>query len=427
VLSSNILARRDMIEKRAKDYIRSGINKILLSAAQIMFWLIIVIIFLVVIISGVLAIVVNTTTQQTDYNISEKVVPPQIYISNLDTIINSGFGNRTDPLTGQNTYHSGIDIGVPLGTPVMSSFDGVVTTVNYPKSSDSASAQDAGIYAVVMSQDPELNMSSRYLHLSESFVAAGQNVKKGQIIGLSGNTGRSTGPHLHFEMIPPGGEAVDPSPYVLMMSKLTDVAMSEAKLAMNKIPWKSMQSQFANRIPYYETNRMLYLNGVYIQSSVPSFSSNAQVSLYSLNRYGSSNIGFINNNGNGSNSNNAPPAPSTPVVIPTSGNLTNPFFIKYAAAAQREQARSGVPASITLSQAALESAYGASSICNNMFGIKADLSYNGPSCDALTHEEEGGVMKPIIAKFRAYTDPEKSFADHSDFLLTHSAHKDKSL
>lgn len=341
----------------------------------------------------------------------------------MEDHITDDFGARTNPVTGKTEIHKGIDLGIPTGTPVTSSFDGVIQTVSYPRSSDPDSTRNAGIYIVVKGSDPEIAISTRYLHLSEAFVTPGQTVKKGEIIGLSGSTGQSTGAHLHYEMIPNGEEAIDPKPYIMMMSKLTDTASSEAFKAMKKINWTSMAptNTYFNSMPYYESNKMLYVSNVYMETAAPAFNERGTVYIRSLFNGGSGDLGTITFDPS------APmptPAPDDSVSVPVQvGTLKNPFFIQYAASAQKEERRSGVPASITLAQAALESGYGKRGICNNMFGIKANKGYSGPFCEALTHEEYDGIRVPIVAKFRSYSDAAGSFADHSDFLLNNKRYR----
>lgn len=351
--------------------------------------------------------------------IFEGIIPPTIYVRNFEQFITSDFGTRKHPVTGEpQSFHKGIDIGIPQGTPVTNSFEGVVTTVSYPRSTDPASTQNAGIYVTVQGTNPQIGMSSRYLHLSEAFVTPGQYVSVGDIIGLSGNTGRSTGPHLHFEMIPDGKEAVDPKPFVMLMSKVTETASSEAFDIVPKIKWTSVD---ADSDASFETNKILYINNVFMESSAPTFSDQGTTYIRELVNGGVNTLQAILPDG----SEVAEPTPdSPPITIPEEiGNLTNPFFIAYASAAQEEERRSGVPASISLAQAALESGYGRRSICNNMFGIKADKSWKGPTCTAATHEEMGGVKVQIQGRFRSYSSPLASFADHSKFLLNNSRYK----
>lgn len=93
------------------------------------------------------------------------------------------------------------------------------------------------------------------------------------------------------------------------------------------------------------------------------------------------------------------------------------FIGMLAQAAQDCQRRTGIPASITLAQAALESAWGARAIGNNLFGIKADASWDGPTVDVPTHEVIHGKRIAITDKFRKYTSYAESMVDHAQFLL----------
>ena len=105
---------------------------------------------------------------------------------------------RVHPITGRVTPHNGVDLAVPVGTPILAAGDGVVRLVTHHPY--------AGKYVVIEHSD---RYTTRYLHLSKSLVHAGQKVKTGQVIALSGNTGRTTGPHLHYEFRI-DGRPVDP-------------------------------------------------------------------------------------------------------------------------------------------------------------------------------------------------------------------------
>ncbi len=105
------------------------------------------------------------------------------------TKISSGFNpHRRNPVTGRVMAHNGTDFSVRVGTPVQATGDAMVVKATRHK--------DMGIYIVLRHSG---RYSSVYMHLSKSMVKPGQKVKMGQVIGLSGNTGRSTGPHLHYE------------------------------------------------------------------------------------------------------------------------------------------------------------------------------------------------------------------------------------
>lgn len=107
----------------------------------------------------------------------------------LKGFISSGFGPRRDPFTGQPSFHPGIDIVAPKGTIVRAPADGIVTFADHDPTLGNMLVIDHG-YGVI----------SRYGHLSAFLVHAGERVKRGDPIGRVGSTGRSTGPHLHYEV-----------------------------------------------------------------------------------------------------------------------------------------------------------------------------------------------------------------------------------
>ncbi len=116
--------------------------------------------------------------------------------------MSSGFGGRKAPTKGASTNHKGIDWAVPVGSAVYASSGGTVTKAGW----------GSGYGNVVYIKHPD-GKETRYGHLSKVLVSPGQSVKQGQKIALSGNTGRSTGPHLHFE-IRIGSTAVNPLKYL---------------------------------------------------------------------------------------------------------------------------------------------------------------------------------------------------------------------
>lgn len=103
--------------------------------------------------------------------------------------VSSSFGTRIDPITKTSRFHSGIDIPLPIGTPVKASADGQVIK-----------ADRSGGYGILIIIKHENEYSTYYAKLSQALVKEGDSVKQGDIIAYSGNTGRSTGPHLHFEI-----------------------------------------------------------------------------------------------------------------------------------------------------------------------------------------------------------------------------------
>lgn len=116
--------------------------------------------------------------------------------------LSSGFGARSAPTKGASTYHKGVDWATPIGTPVAASNAGTVVTAGWVSGYG---------YAVFINHAD--GRQTRYGHLSKVLVKVGQTVSQGQKIALSGNTGRSTGPHLHFE-IRINGSAVNPLKYL---------------------------------------------------------------------------------------------------------------------------------------------------------------------------------------------------------------------
>ncbi len=128
-------------------------------------------------------------------------IPPS-YIYPVWGRISSGFGRRKAPKRGASTFHKGVDFAVPIGTAVMASCGGTVTRAGW----------GSGYGYCVYIQHPD-GRSTRYGHLSKVLVKAGQTVSQGQKIALSGNTGVSTGPHLHFEILIGGGQ-INPLKYL---------------------------------------------------------------------------------------------------------------------------------------------------------------------------------------------------------------------
>jgi murein DD-endopeptidase MepM/ murein hydrolase activator NlpD len=118
-------------------------------------------------------------------------------------ILTSGFGNRRDPITRGRGNHHGVDIAAAPGAPVRAAADGLVTR---------ASRQGGLGKAVFLSHG--YGLASRYGHLSEIVVKPGQRVRRGDVIGHVGNTGRSTGYHLHYE-VHLDGNPVDPLAYLM--------------------------------------------------------------------------------------------------------------------------------------------------------------------------------------------------------------------
>ena len=124
--------------------------------------------------------------------------------------ITSRFGNRTDPFLGRLALHAGIDFRARVGTKIRATGAGKVVT-----------AGRNGGYGNMVEIDHGQGIATRYAHLSRVLVSEGDEVEAGTIVGLSGSTGRSTGPHLHYE-VRRNGRAIDPMRMLTAGMKLTN-------------------------------------------------------------------------------------------------------------------------------------------------------------------------------------------------------------
>ena len=120
--------------------------------------------------------------------------------------ITAGFGERMDPFSGEPAFHPGIDIADPVGTDVVATGDGLVIEAE----------PDAGYGRSVLIDHGD-GITTRYAHLSRIFLMIGEEVKQGEVIGAIGTTGRSTGPHLHYEVRIHGAPV---NPFKFLRSKL---------------------------------------------------------------------------------------------------------------------------------------------------------------------------------------------------------------
>ncbi len=126
----------------------------------------------------------------------------------------SGFGYRYDPFNGGSALHSGVDMAGPIGTPIMSSADGVVVKAGW-----------ANGYGNLVEIDHGRGLVTRYGHLSAINVNVGQTVTQGEQVGAMGSTGRSTGSHLHYE-VRINGNAVNPMPFLEAARDVLEVQQS---------------------------------------------------------------------------------------------------------------------------------------------------------------------------------------------------------
>lgn len=119
--------------------------------------------------------------------VSERLLPTILPVK--EAVFGSPFGFRSDPIAGLRSMHEGLDFSAETGTPVVVAADGVVLSANYHAD-----------YGNVIDVDHGDGLTSRYAHLSTVDVKPGMLVKRGEKIGAVGTSGRSTGPHLHFEV-----------------------------------------------------------------------------------------------------------------------------------------------------------------------------------------------------------------------------------
>ena len=139
-------------------------------------------------------------TQTTDFVRSVVAVPSGMPLRG--SRLTSGYGMRNHPVLRKRRAHKGVDLAAPTGTPIYATADGVVTRANWFSS-----------YGLYISIDHGGDLETRFAHLSRLAVDSGERVRKGDLIGYVGSTGRSTGPHLHYE-VRVSGVAVNPIPYM---------------------------------------------------------------------------------------------------------------------------------------------------------------------------------------------------------------------
>lgn len=120
----------------------------------------------------------------------------------VEGTLTSDFGHRHHPILHRRMMHYGVDIGAPAGTPIRALRDGVVTR-----------SERMGTYGNVVFVDHGDGLQTRYAHARTLLVKPGERVQQGQTLATVGSTGRSTGPHLHFE-VRQDGEAIDPTAFL---------------------------------------------------------------------------------------------------------------------------------------------------------------------------------------------------------------------
>ena len=125
-----------------------------------------------------------------DQHIRKKMIPTHAPVTG---VVGSNYGWRVDPISGQSALHTGLDFPSATGTPILAAAGGVVVTQEYHAA-----------YGNMIEVDHGNQLITRYAHASRTLVKQGDIVKRGQKIAEVGSTGRSTGPHLHFEVLVQG-------------------------------------------------------------------------------------------------------------------------------------------------------------------------------------------------------------------------------
>jgi len=136
----------------------------------------------------------------------------------------SGYGVRSDPFRGGHAMHAGIDLAGPYGTPIYATADGTVERAGW----------NNGGYGNLIELDHGRGIETRYGHLSKILIHAGQQVKRGQLIGYMGSTGRSTGNHLHYE-VRIDGKPVNPIPFMKSTDYLVEMQKNAGTHSMDQI------------------------------------------------------------------------------------------------------------------------------------------------------------------------------------------------
>jgi murein DD-endopeptidase MepM/ murein hydrolase activator NlpD len=155
----------------------------------------------------------DNRTSQGAASVTKVSIPSRMPVEG--TRLTSEYGMREHPVLGGRRAHKGVDLAGPVGTPVYATADGVVSMAQWFSS-----------YGKYVQIEHGAQLQTRYGHLSSYVVEPGAHVKKGQLIGYIGTTGRSTGPHLHYE-VRVAGDAVNPVPY--MVETNTQQALAYAR------------------------------------------------------------------------------------------------------------------------------------------------------------------------------------------------------
>lgn len=140
--------------------------------------------------------------------------------------LTSSYGYRIHPITKKRKFHRGMDLKAKMRTPIMATANGVVVYVR---------SKDRGDYGRVIKIQHSFGFMTIYAHLNKTDVKLGDVIRKGQIIGLTGNSGRSSGPHLHYE-VRYGGKVLDPRDFIKWNFKNYDKIFTKQR----RVKWESL-------------------------------------------------------------------------------------------------------------------------------------------------------------------------------------------
>lgn len=163
---------------------------------------------------GAEPVVATTETQRQGRELAERVAYLTDQLRRLpigvpvEGELSSGYGRRASPFSGRASFHEGLDLSIDSGVGVIATADGVVTKAGYDRT-----------YGWMVDVRHGNQLSTRYAHLSRISVKVGQQVERGDRLGLSGSSGRSTGPHLHYE-VRQRGLPRDPMPFLSLAERL---------------------------------------------------------------------------------------------------------------------------------------------------------------------------------------------------------------
>ncbi len=149
-----------------------------------------------------------------DQKIRKMMVPTQMPVASGN--LGSSFGWRIDPMNGRSALHTGLDFPAAIGTPIQAAAGGVVVTKEFHAE-----------YGNLIEVDHGNDLVTRYAHASRVFVKKGDLIKRGQIVAEVGTTGRSTGPHLHFEVLVQGVPQ-DPQKFLAAGQRVPTNQMAQA-------------------------------------------------------------------------------------------------------------------------------------------------------------------------------------------------------